>query len=128
MRINKNIFTEFLNQFDLLNTINGGISMTSVKVEVQKDQYIIKVHTPGIDKYAYQVEVVNNMILIYILLNIEKNDGPVQVPSFMRYLTLPSNSNTEEIHAIHEDGELKVIIPLDTPQNQKQRKINIDYL
>lgn len=128
MRFNGNIYNEILNQANILNTINGGVSMTSVKVVAEEDRFIILVHTPGINKYAYHVEVINNMILIYNLLNFERNEGQVHVPSFMKYIPLPNNANTEEIQAVHENGELKVIIPLDNLQDQKQRKIDIDYL
>lgn len=128
MRKNSNFLKEILNQVDLINTINGGVSMTSVNTLLQDNNFIIKVHTPGINKYAYHVEVINNMVLIYNLITIDKNNGPIQVPSFIKYIPLPNNANAEEIHAVHEDNELKVIVPLDTQQNLKQRKINIDYL
>jgi HSP20 family protein len=128
MRFSKNFPNEIINHVDILNTIGGGVSMTSVNVLVQDDQFIIKVHTPGLNKFAYHVEVINNTVLIYSLLSFDKNEGEIQVPSFVKYVPLPKNANAEEIHAVHEDGELKVIVPVNTQQNHKQRKINIEYL
>ncbi|MDQ3534389.1 MAG: Hsp20 family protein [Bacteroidota bacterium] len=128
MRFSKNFPNEIINHFDLLNTISGGVSMTSVNVLVQDNQFIIKVHTPGLNRFAYHVEVINNMVFIYSLLSLGKSEEEIQVPSFVKYIPLPNNANAEEIHAVHEDGELKVIVPVNTQQNHKQRKINIEYL
>lgn len=129
MKFNKEILTEIANQIDLLNTINGGVSMTSVNIVQGEDNFTIKVKTPGINKYAYHVELNNNKLLIYTLLQVEKNDGAVQVPSFVKYFPIPKDVNSDEIEAVYEGGELNVIVPFNSyNQGQNQRKIDINYL
>jgi HSP20 family protein len=129
MKFNKDILTEIANQIDLLITINGGVSMTSVDIVQGVDNFTIKVKTPGINKYAYQVEINNNKLLIYTLIQVERNEGAVQLPSFVKYFPIPKDVNFDEIEAVYEDGELKVIVPYNTENKvQNQRKIDINYL
>jgi HSP20 family protein len=128
MKFNKDLLTEIANQIDLINTINGGVSMTSVNIIQEADHYIIKVKTPGINKFAYHVELTNNKILIYTLLKVDKRDSEVEVPSFIQYFPIPNEVNTDDIQADFEDGELKVKVPFNNEQEQMVRKININYL
>jgi HSP20 family protein len=128
MKFNKEILTEIANQIDLINTINGGVSMTSVNVVQEDDHFIIKVKTPGINKFAYHVELTNNKILIYTLIKVDKRDSEVEIPSFVQYFPIPNDVNGDDIQADFEDGELKVKVPFNNDQEQKVRKIEIKYL
>ncbi|CAN5115686.1 hypothetical protein BH23BAC1_BH23BAC1_14030 [soil metagenome] len=129
MKFNKDLITEIANQIDLLNTINGGVSMTSVDIIQGEDNFTIKVKTPGINKYAYHVEISNNKLLIFTLLQVDKIEGTVQVPSFVKYFPIPKDVDSDEIEAVYEDGVLKVIVPFNKDNLvQKQRKIDINYL
>lgn len=128
MKNDKNILNEIANHIDVLNTIHGGVSMTFLNIVNEDDQFVISVKTPGISKYAYRVELVNNMIFIYTLVKIRKEDSVVEIPSFMKYVPVPDFVETDDISAVYEDGELKVFVPFSDQKNFKQRKINIDYL
>lgn len=128
MKYDKNILNEIANHIDVLNTINGGVSMTFLNIVSEEDRFIISVKTPGISKYTYRVELINNMIFIYTLIKIRKEDSVVEIPSFMKYIPVPDFVETDDISAVFENDELKVLVPFSDQKNFKQRKIKIDYL
>jgi HSP20 family protein len=135
MKANKNLMGGFGNQIDLLNTMGGGLSMTSVNVAETQHGYIIKVKTPSLQGEAYQIEVNQNQLIIYTILNNhaellaeqEENTQRVLIPSFIRSFPLSPFVDKDRIEAVFEAGELKVIVPKNPQPEEKPRKIEIRY-
>ena len=133
MKINRNLMGGFGNQIDLLNTLSGGTSMSTVNVSETPQGLAIRVKTPSLGGNAYNIEVNNNQLVIYTVLNRhgrtepgdEENAQRIVIPSFIRTFPLPDFVDKENIEAAFEDGELRVIVPLQPRTEEKPRRIDI---
>jgi HSP20 family protein len=136
MKPNKNLLGVFGNQIDLLNTMGGGLSMTSLDIAETEHGYAINVKTPSLSSEAYHIEINQNQLIIYTLLNKQaqmyseqETEGPKAIiPSFIRSFPLPEFVNKKGIEAVFEEGELKILVPVKPRTEEKPRKIEIRNL
>jgi|GEM_PF-594986 len=135
MKLNKNLMGSFGNQIDLLNTMGGGMSLTSVSIAETPHGYVINVKTPSLNSEAYHVEINQNQLIIYTLLNTagqvqpgqETNGQQVVLPSFVKAFPLPDFVDKKQIEATFEEGELRVMVPVKPRTEEKPRKIEIKF-
>lgn len=127
---NKKLLQSLLKQGDLLNTINGGVSMTRVLKEQHDDNFTIVLSAPSIPAEAYNVILNNNQLMIFSVLpdsTIGEDNQMFNVPLFYKSFDLPSYIDTENIEALHDGDELKVVLPFKEAARHK-RKIDIKHL
>lgn len=131
--INNNILKGFANQLDLLNTMNGGVSMTSVDVEQTDNSIIIKVSAPAVSPEAFDVLVDFNKLVVMSelknqpLVSEPSGDDNFRIPMFFKVFDIPFFVDGNDIEAIYEDGELNIILPIKETGKQLQRKIDIKH-
>lgn len=133
MKLNKHLTGGFGNQIDWLNTMGGGMSLTSVDIAETPYGYVINVKTPSLNSEAYHVEINQNQLIVYTLLNQasqvqpgrERNDQSVIIPSFIKSFPLPDFVDKKRIEATFEEGELRVLVPVKPQTQEKPRKIEI---
>jgi HSP20 family protein len=136
MKSNKNLLGVFGNQIDLLNTMGGGLSMTSLDIAETDHGYVINVKTPSLNSEAYHIEINQDQLIVYTLLNQQAQvqadyEGEGQqaiMPSFIRSFPLPAFVNKKGIEAVFEEGELKILVPTKPRTEEKPRKIEIRNL
>ena len=126
----KNEFKKFVNYIDMHNTINGGTSLTSVVVDEKEDHLSIRISAPSIEGDAYNLMLKGNQLIVYTILGDNWLANPTEkahkIPLFARTFDLPPFVNKEEIDAIYENGELKVVLPF-TEINDAIKKIDIKH-
>jgi HSP20 family protein len=135
MKANNNILGEFGQQIDLLNTLGGGISMTTVNVTNTPQGFVIRIKTPSLSSEAYNIEINQNQLIIYSVLpsytplqhSEEVNPKPIAIPSFLKVFPLSDLVDIKGIEAISEEGELRVIVPLKPRIEEAPRKIDIKH-
>lgn len=129
---NKGILRKLLLQSDMLNTINGGTASTSVKTEEKNGNLIITVSAPSLPAEAYNIILNQNNLIIFSVLTFGMDHSSEEeffnVPFFTKSFALPINIESENIEAIHENGELRVIIPLLYGSPSQSRRINIKQI
>lgn len=106
----KNILRNLANQIDLLNTINGGVAETVVRVDKRERGAIIRVSAPSVQPEAFQVVLHNNILIVFSTLKREDNPELV-APLFHQTYLLPPQVNLSGIEAVHENNELQVRLP-----------------
>lgn len=126
---------EFGHQIDLLNTLGGGISMTTVNITDTPQGFVIRIKTPSLTSEAYNIEINQNQLIIYIVLNNallnsdkEVNSKQVVIPSFVKTIPLSDLVDKQRIEAISEEGELRIIVPRKPQVEEKPRKIDIKQI
>jgi HSP20 family protein len=139
MRAIENVFSGTGGQIDLLNTLYGGSSMTTMNVEREEERLVITLSAPGVDSNAFNVLVEGNKLVLYTLLignpnrqddnslSKELSSQRLAVPMFLRVLDIPTFVETDQIEAIHEEGKVVVVLPLKS-ENQLHRRIDIKDL
>jgi HSP20 family protein len=132
--IDRNIIRSFANQIDLLNSMNGGVSMTTVDIEQGDESIIIRVSAPSVQPEAFNIFVDFNKLIIVSELSsdnvveVDDEDMDVRIPMFFRSFDIPFFVDGNLIEAVYDNGELMVILPFKETDNQLQRKINIRQL
>lgn len=125
---NKKVLKGLGQQIDLLNTLNGGVSMAQVDVAQKEDRMVVIVSVPGLSSESLHVMVDYNSLILYGMLP-QKNEQAqpeVNLPLFGRVLPIPFQVDTTQIRAVYDDGQLKVILPYDEDRQQSGRIIEIE--
>ena len=134
MKAIENVFQGTGGQIDLLNTLHGGSSQTTMRVEREDDQLVITLRAPGVRSSAFNVLVEGNKLVIYTLLvsnsvrkQADEEAQRLAVPMFLRVLDIPAFVNADEIEAVHEHGQVIVTLPF-KDEEQQHRRIDIKDL
>lgn len=126
---NKKILKGLGQQIDVLNTLNGGVSMAHVDVAQKQDWMVVTVAAPGISPEFLHVVVDYNRLVIFGRLP-KKGDSEQQpefnLPLFSQIIKIPFHINTAEIRAVYENNRLKVILPYDEDRKRASKIIEIE--
>lgn len=106
---------------DLLGNILDnytGINMPAVNIVEEKDNYMIEVAAPGLEKKDFKIDLNNNVLTISSEISDEKEDKQERYmrrefsySSFKRSFTLPDTAQVDKIAANHKNGILQITIP-----------------
>lgn len=125
-----NEFKDFVSHIDMMNTINGGTSLTSVVVNKEEDQLIIQISAPTVNGDAYNLLLKGNQLIVYTTLSdewlLDVSGDMKKMPLFARTFDLPPFVNQEAIDAVYENGELRIVLPL-MENNEAVKKIDIRH-
>lgn len=133
MKAIENVFQGTGGQIDLLNTLYGGSSQTTMNVEREDERLVITLSAPGVKANSFNVLVEGSKLVLYTLLvgtSEHQEDGISQrlaVPMFLRVLDIPSFVDADQIEAIHEQGRVMVMLPF-KDEEQMHRRIDIKNL
>ncbi|WPP49501.1 Hsp20/alpha crystallin family protein [Catalinimonas niigatensis] len=129
----KNVLKDFVHQFDTMNTIGGGVALTTVNINRESDHLTINISAPSINSDAFNIFVRGNQLVVYSVLNEvdlfedeEKKSARHMVPMFNRVFDIPAVVDKDQIEAIYDHGVLKLHLPYgDDWDATKVKKINI---
>ena len=133
MKAIENVFQGTAGQIDLLNTLYGGSSQTTMNVEREEERLVITLSAPGVSANSFNVLVEGNKLVLYTLLvstSERQDNGTSQrlaVPMFLRVLDIPSFIDADHIDAIHEQGRVMVMLPFKDEEHM-HRRIDIKNL
>ncbi len=133
MKAIKNVFQGTGGQVDLLNTLYGGSSQTTMHVEREDGQLVITLRAPGVRASSFNVLVEGSKLVIYTLLvgnSVRQDDEETQrlaVPMFLRVLDIPDFIDSNEIEAVHELGRVVITLPF-KDEEAMHRRIDIKDL
>lgn len=133
MKAIENVFRGTGGQIDLLNTLYGGSTQTRMDVAREEGLLVITLSAPGVKANSFNVLVEGNKLVLYTLLvstSVQQEEGQNQrlaVPMFLRVLDIPSFVDVDHIEAVHEHGQVRVMLPL-KDEEQQHRRIDIKNL
>jgi len=126
----KNEFKDFVNHIDMLNTINGGASLTSMVVDKKDDKLTVRISAPTVEGDAYNLLLRGDQLIVYTTLSddwlLDATTDVNKMPLFARTLDLPPFVDREAIDAVYENGELHIELPF-TETNKAIKKIDIKH-
>ena len=99
---------------DLANTINGGATTTSVKIQQKKREVVIFVSAVGVESSNFKVFFDANKLRIIRHLSPFHCfywDEALQVPVFSKEFILPIVIIKEKIRVFYEDKSLRIVLP-----------------
>ena len=131
--LNKDMWRGFANQADLINTLNGGVSMTSFNVTETNKDIVINVSAPSVRPESFNVFVDHSKLIVFSLINNEKDNDldleeRLNLPLFYKQFDIPFHVDGNKIDAVYENGKLKITLPFKKNGIGLQRKIDIKNL
>lgn len=132
----KNVLKDFVHQLDVMNTISGGASATSVDIIENKEGINIDIYAPSVSSESFNIFVRGNHLVIYTVVKNEENAGIFNedksasrhmVPMFSRVFEISPFIDEEEIDAVFENGKLKIFLPYQKGDSVPVKRIDIRH-
>ncbi|HWV30079.1 Hsp20 family protein [Dyadobacter jiangsuensis] len=129
---------EMLMNIDFINTVNGGMSEPSIKLDKGSDGFEVVVKIPGIEVEDLQLEVVkgkrnsNNLKLFHLLPIFSQENLPDdeqwKTIRFINTFVIPDGVDIDNISARYDDGrrQLVLFLPFGDEQGDYHRKVDIE--
>jgi HSP20 family protein len=128
----KNVLKDFVRQIDTINTITGGTVATMVNVKKKADKLVIQVNAPSVNSDSFNIYVHGNQLVVYTTLNEtpkifdgEEESSAHTAPIFNRTFSLPPTVDKDQIDAVFEHGQLKILLPFGADNDVPAKRIDI---
>lgn len=124
-----NILKDLTRQIDVSNTINGGSAPTKINFEKHEDNLTIKLSAPGIIGENYDIYIRANQLIVYsyFYYGMPSSEEQNQFPFFSRKFEIPNFVNPDDIEAIDENDELKIIMPFNPDKVNDVKRVDIKH-
>ena len=122
MRIDKNLTHSLARSAAVMNVINGGITMPVMSLKRASDEYIFNIQLAGVDPDDLSVEIDSHNLFVYLQMRFDEG---MEVPYMLQRLVIPANVSYEKIHAVYDEGKLKVVMPFNELANGYHRDVDI---
>lgn len=116
-------YLDLITSIDVLNTVNGGTSEPHLNLIHYEEYREIRMKVPGIKPEDIHVEVHNNNLSMFYLINITSNDKMVQLPRFIYNRNVPYYIDISKIKARFDNEELVVKLPFNRLANGYHKEI-----
>ncbi len=123
IEMEKNYYLDLLTSVDVLNTLNGGRTEPVVAEKQHTNYREIRVRIPGIAPTGIEVEVNDNVVSIYYVMNIYSAAKLVKLPYSVYNRKQPYFVDVSGIKALVEHEELVVKLPFNKLANGYFKKI-----
>lgn len=127
---NKELLHILINQANLLNTVNGGVSGTYIEMVEKDDKIIIEIDAPTVEPDSFKIMLNFNQLTVFSTLK-DESVSEIElysVPMFLKTFELPAFVDYNSIEALYEDNQLKIILPFSTDINNMNRIIEVKYI
>jgi hypothetical protein len=108
---------------DVLNTLHGGVSEPNVLIDQLEQAREMRIRVPGIDPELLQVEVNNNLLFIFYVMNISSAGKAIRLPYTIYNRPLPFFIDIGKINSTIEGRELVITLPFNALADGYHRKI-----
>lgn len=107
----KEKYLDLITSIDVLNTLNGGVSEPQLCLAHYEDYRQIRLRVPGISLDDVRVEIRDNNLSIFYLINIFSGERLIPLPRFVYNKNVPYYIDINKINARLEEEELIVNLP-----------------
>ena len=122
----KENYLDLITSIDVLNTLNGGVSEPQLCLEHHNDCREIHLRVPGISLDDIRVEIHNNSLSIFYLINIISGERLIPLPRFVYNRNVPYYIDINKINARLEEEELIVNLPYNRLANGYHKDVRIN--
>lgn len=104
----------------------------AIELHEEKDEYVMKVELPGVNKEDINIEINENQIIISGETEQKRENkkdniyrSEFRYGKYMRTISMPSEINTEETKAEFKNGILKIEAPKVEKEHKKYKKLTV---
>ncbi|MEJ1240715.1 Hsp20/alpha crystallin family protein [Chryseolinea sp. T2] len=116
-------YLDLLASVDIMNVLNGGRSEPQVTLNQHDDHREIRVKIPGIDAERIQVEVHNDHVSIFYMMDIESVGKTMRLPYSLYNKQQPYFIDLKRVNATVEGREMVVKLPYNELASGYHRKV-----
>ena len=121
--MNNNQFMNLITSVDVMNTLNGGRPEPVVKLSQFTNSREVRVKVPGIDPKNIEVEINENTVSIFYMINVATAGKEVAIPYSVYNKQQPYFIDVSKIVAQIEEDELVVTLPYNQLANGYHRRV-----
>ena len=121
--MNKNQYMNLITSVDVMNTLNGGRTEPVVKLSQFTNSREVRVKVPGIDPEKIEVEIDENRVSIFYMINVASVGKQVAIPYSVYNKQQPYFIDVSKIVAQIEEDELVVTLPYNQLANGYHRRV-----
>lgn len=126
MRKSNKLISNLAATADVVNLLSGGLSEPSIKLLQLTDAHQLEIKVPGVDAKTLSVEINNNALTIYQLLEIATAGELIRIPRLIYSHVIPHFIDVKAVEAsVGSEKRLLVRLPFNERANGYQRKIRI---
>ena len=114
---------DLLTSVDVLNTLHGGVSEPQVSVNQLDNSREVRVKVPSIDPESIQVEVNNNTLFVYYVINFASAGKNIRLPYAIYNRQLPYFIDIGKINSTVEENQLVITLPYNALADGYHKKI-----
>ena len=114
---------DLLTSVDVLNTLHGGVSEPQVSVNQLDNSREVRIKVPSIDPESIQVEINNNSLFVYYVMNINSAGKNIRLPYTIYNRKLPYFIDLGKINSAVEGRQLVITLPFNALADGYHRKI-----
>jgi hypothetical protein len=116
-------YRDILTSVDVMNTLHGGISEPQIILDQFAQSREMRVRVPSISPESIQVEVTNNNLFVYYVININSAGKNIRLPYTIYNRPLPYFIDISKIHSEVEGRDLIISLPYNALANGYHKKI-----
>lgn len=121
--MDKNQYMNLITSVDVMNTLNGGRAEPVVKLKQHAESREVRVKIPGIDPEKIEVDVSENRVSIFYMMNVASGGKDIAMPYSVYNRQQPYFIDVSKIIARVQDGELVVTLPFNQLANGYHRRV-----
>ena len=125
MGMKKDKYLDLITSIDVLNTLNGGVSEPRLCLGHFEEYREIRLRVPGISLDDIRVEIHNDNLSIFYLINLISGDRRIPLPRFVYNRNVPYYIDINKINARLEEEELIVNLPYNRLANGYHKDVRI---
>ena len=120
MKTDKELLKTLAQSADIVNTINGGMSLAYVRKTQLPDHYLVTVKVPGVDVDSLRLEMHKGHLFVFQVLHLEG----IEIPYLITGIELDEEVDREAVRANFEDNRLNILLPFGPVDS---REIDIEH-
>src|SRR5688572_13059638 len=121
--MNKNQYLNLITSVGVMNTLNGGRTEPVVKLSQFTNSREVRVKVAGIDPEKIEVEIHENTVSIFYMINVATAGKQVAIPYSVYNKQQPYFIDVSKIVAQIEEDELVVTLPYNQLANGYHRRV-----
>ena len=112
---------------DISSVINGGMAEPQAKITKLTNKYVLKVFVPGVDPREFDVEIVNQKIVVNHWLQFKQEHEWIEVPRVVAAFPITPNIDYQQISARKVGKTLEVTMPFNELATGYRQHIDIQF-
>ncbi len=127
---NKKALNEFVNQVEVMNTVNGGIAQTAFSISYVGNDILVEVSNASVSPDAFTFTINADQLIINVMHLGKDMGGKIAktYPLFFKIVKIPYFVDINRIEASYEQGVFRILLPYNKNLPNQPFRINIKNL